>query len=231
MSEIQIFNNPEFGDVRTLTINGEPWFVGSDIAKALGYAKPQNAITTHCRHALKRGIGVRTGNKADGTPSIQNIEMLIIPEGDMYRLISKSKLKSAERFEEWVFDEVLPSIRKTGAYGAPQLPTGPMELLKIHYQALEQVDSKVNTLEQRFNNFEKSLPLLPNEADEVSNALKKRVVEVLGGKEAPVYKNCGKIGLVGSPFLFYLENVKRGLTFCVHHNIISVYSISEVMKI
>lgn len=73
----------------------------------------------------------------------------------------------------------------------PQLPQNPMELLELHYQAIKQVDNKVNTLEHRFDNFEKSLPLLPNEADEVSRAVKKRVVEVLGGKDAPAYKNRG----------------------------------------
>ncbi len=172
MSEIQIFNNPEFGDVRTLTINGEPWFVGSDIAKALGYAKPQNAITAHCRHALKRGIGAQTGNKADGTPSMQNVEMLIIPEGDMYRLISKSKLKSAEQFEEWVFDEVLPSLRKTGAYGQQRFSMTIPEQIQLLAQGNVEVNKRIDTIEERFNQFEKSLPLLPNEADEVSNAVK-----------------------------------------------------------
>lgn len=73
----------------------------------------------------------------------------------------------------------------------PQLPQNPMELLELHYQAIKQVDNKVNILEHRFDNFEKSLPLLPNEADEVSRAVKKRVVEVLGGKDAPAYKNRG----------------------------------------
>lgn len=73
-----------------------------------------------------------------------------------------------------------------GELSNPKLPKNPMELLELHYQALKQVDSKVNILEQRFDKFEKSLPLLPNEADEVSNAVKKRVVEVLGGKKPPI---------------------------------------------
>lgn len=116
MNNIQIFNDPEFGSVRTVEIDRKPYFVANDVAKALGYAKPQNAIATHCRGALKQGIGVKTGLKADGTPATQTVDMLIIPEGDLYRLITHSKLPSAERFESWVFDEVLPSIRKHGAY-------------------------------------------------------------------------------------------------------------------
>lgn len=114
--ELQIFTNKEFGSVRTLEINGKPYFCGSDIAKALGYSKPQNAISTHCKGALKQGIGVQTGKKADGTPAFQNVNMLFIPEGDVYRLIVKSKLPAAEKFESWVFDEVLPTIRKHDVY-------------------------------------------------------------------------------------------------------------------
>ena len=120
MTELQIFKNSDFGEIRTLEEDGKILFCASDVAKSLGYAKPQNAITTHCKGALKRGIGVETGKKADGTTAIQNIEMLFIYEGDVYRLITHSKLPTAEKFEKWVFDEVLPSIRKHGAYMTPE---------------------------------------------------------------------------------------------------------------
>lgn len=110
MNELKIFNNPDFGEVRTLEENGEVLFCGSDVAVALGYAKPRNAIGTHCKGALKRGILTAGGNQ----------EMTFIPEGDVYRLIARSKLPSAEQFERWVFDEVLPSIRKHGAYMTPE---------------------------------------------------------------------------------------------------------------
>lgn len=120
MNELQIFKNNDFGEIRTLEEDGKILFCASDVAKSLGYAKPQNAINTHCKGALKRGIGVETGKKADGTTAIQNIEMLFIYEGDVYRLITHSKLPTAEKFESWVFDEVLPSIRKHGAYMTPE---------------------------------------------------------------------------------------------------------------
>lgn len=107
MNELQIFNSPEFGDIRTVEIDGKPYFVGADVAKALGYAKPNNAVSTHCRYTLKRGIATKQGNMS---------EMVLIPEGDIYRLIIRSKLPSAEKFERWVFDEVIPSIRKNGGY-------------------------------------------------------------------------------------------------------------------
>ena len=135
MNQMEIFKNPEFGSVRVIEENGKYLFCGVDVAKALGYTKPHNAIDRHCPHALKRGIGVQTGKKADGTPAVQMVEMLFIPEGDVYRLIVHSKLPSAERFERWVFDEVLPSIRKHGAYMTKEklweVATSPEALMKL----------------------------------------------------------------------------------------------------
>lgn len=106
MSDLQIFNNEEFGQVRTVEIDGKPYFVANDVARALGYATPKDAVTRHCKGALKRRYLTEGGRQ----------EMKMIPEGDMYRLITHSKLESAERFEDWVFDEVLPAIRKHGIY-------------------------------------------------------------------------------------------------------------------
>lgn len=119
MNELKIFNNPEFGEVRTIVEDGKILFCASDVAKALGYARPANAISQFCPHALKKGIGVETGIKADGTPAMQNVQMNFIPEGDVYRLVVRSKLPIAERFAGWVFDDVIPSIRKHGGYLTP----------------------------------------------------------------------------------------------------------------
>ena len=93
-------------DIRTVQLNDEPMFVAKDVAELLGYAKPNNAINTHCKGALKRGIA------NNGVTS----SMVLIPERDVYRLIMRSKMPEAEAFEEWVVSEVLPSIRKTGSY-------------------------------------------------------------------------------------------------------------------
>ena len=109
MTELQVFESPDFGAVRTTEIDGKPYFCGSDIAKALGYARPNDAITGHCRYAVKRST------PHPQSPS-KTIEMSFIPEGDVYRLIVGSKLPTAEKFERWVFDEVLPSIRRDGGY-------------------------------------------------------------------------------------------------------------------
>jgi anti-repressor protein len=106
MNEIKIFENSEFGSVRTVEENGNVLFCGSDVAKALGYARPNDAISSHCRATVKHSTLI----------SGKMQEINYIPEGDVYRLITHSKLPSAERFEHWVFDDVLPSIRKHGTY-------------------------------------------------------------------------------------------------------------------
>lgn len=180
MNEITIFNNPEFGDVRTIMIDGEPWFVGNDVANALGYTRGRNAMAQHVDEgdALKQGV-------PDSNNHIQ--QMTVINESGLYSLIFGSKLESAKKFKKWVTAEVLPQLRKAGSYGTPKLPQTPMELLELHYEAIKQVDSKVNTLEARFNDFEQNLPLLPEDAEGVSKEVKKRVVEVLGGKESNAY--------------------------------------------
>lgn len=116
MNEMQIFRSPDFGEVRTVEENGTVLFCGSDIAKALGYTNPRKAVSDHCRCVTKRYIGVQTGTKADGTPAMQEVEMLFIPEGDIYRLAARSKLPGADAFERWIFDEVIPSVRKNGGY-------------------------------------------------------------------------------------------------------------------
>lgn len=109
-NEIQIFNNPEFGKVRTFTDNEIVLFCGRDIAEALGYAVPHKAIWDHCKGVLKRNIPTAGGTQ----------EMSFISESDVYRLICNSKLPDAVRFEKWVFEEVLPSIRRHGAYMTPE---------------------------------------------------------------------------------------------------------------
>ena len=135
MNQMEIFKNPEFGSIRTFEQDGKVLFCGTDVATALGYANPRKAVRDHTRCGTKCSIGVQTGKKADGTPAVQMVEMLFIPEGDVYRLIVHSKLPSAERFERWVFDEVLPSIRQHGAYLTREklweVATSPEALLKL----------------------------------------------------------------------------------------------------
>lgn len=117
--KLQIFNNEEFGRVRTVQIDDKPYFVATDIANALGYTNPRDAVLRHCKGVVKRDTPTSSGTQ----------QMSYINEGDVYRLIMKSKLPSAERFESWVMDEVLPSIRKNGGYIAGQETMTDDELL------------------------------------------------------------------------------------------------------
>lgn len=140
MNNMEIFTNKEFGSIRIIEEDGKYLFCGFDVAGALGYSNPRDALARHCRYVVKRDA-----------PHPQNpykqIEMSFIPEGDVYRLITHSKLPGAERFEKWVFDEVLPSIRKHGAYITNEklweIATSPEALHKLTGDLL--AERKLNT--------------------------------------------------------------------------------------
>lgn len=119
MNEMQVFNNPEFGAIRTIEENGTVLFCGSDVAKSLGYSNPSKALSDHCRGVTKCYTPTKSGTQ----------EMLFIPESDLYRLAFSSKLPAAEKFTEWVTNEVLPSIRKSGGYIAGQESMSGEELM------------------------------------------------------------------------------------------------------
>lgn len=114
--------------------------------------------------------------------------MTVVNESGLYSLIFGSKLPSAKKFKRWVTSEVLPQLRKNGTYEV-QIPQNPMQLLTLHYEAIKQVDSKVERLEERFDEFEHGLPLFPSEADSISDMVKKKVVSCLGGKNSNAYRN------------------------------------------
>lgn len=124
MDELQIFNNKEFGEIRTIEIDGEIYFVGKDVATALGYAKPHNAIVNHVdeEDTLKQGIMDKLG---------RNQQMTLINESGLYALIFGSKLSNAKQFKRWITSEVLPSIRKYGGYGELQLSKEDTAILNI----------------------------------------------------------------------------------------------------
>ena len=141
MNELQIFNNPEFGEIRTLEENGTVLFCGSDVAKALGYARPNEAVAKHCKGTLKRRTPTASGKQ----------KMLFIPEADLYRLAFRSKVPSAEKFTDWVVEEVLPTIRKQGAY----LPPAAADKLAEGFQALA---DQVTALSNRVAELEQGKP-------------------------------------------------------------------------
>ena len=131
--------------IRAFEKSGESWFVAKDIAMALGYANPRKAVIDHCKAAEPVGSN-------DSLPL--DPQTVIIPERDLYRLIMKSQLPAAEEFEEWVVGEVLPSIRKTGSYGASQAPASAEELIHAqsgvlleHKRHLDRVDRRIDLQE------------------------------------------------------------------------------------
>ena len=157
MNELRVFNNPEFGQVRMVEFDGKPFAVGNDVANALEYARPHEAVTAHCKGAVSYSLPTNGGVQA----------VKAIPEGDIYRLIVKAADQSrnldikakAERFERWIFDEILPQIRKTGSY-AVKPPTHTEALLQA-VQLLAEQERKLNhqqeqitVINHRINNLD-----------------------------------------------------------------------------
>lgn len=174
--ELQIFNNEEFGEVRMTEIDGKPYFVATDVATALGYINPRKAVNDHCKGVTKRDTPTSSGVQ----------QMSYINEGDLYRLIMKSKLPSAEKFESWVMDEVLPSIRKTGSYSKP-LTTS--EQIRLLAQGNTELTERVDKVEDKITSIEEETPLYGCEIDEVKQHVNRKGVIVLGGKDSEAYKN------------------------------------------
>lgn len=114
MSKSIITNVFESQEVRSIIIDGDPWFIAKDVAEALGYKRTDDAIRKHCKRAIT--VDLKDAANRGGIISAGNPSAKAIPESDVYRLIMRSRLKSAERFEDWVTEEVLPSIRKSGAF-------------------------------------------------------------------------------------------------------------------
>lgn len=127
-NELQIFTNEQFGDIRTIEENSKVLFCGNDIANALGYSNPRDALNRHCKGVVKRDAPTEGGIQA----------ISFIPEGDVYRLIAHSKLPKAQEFESWVFDEVLPTIRKHGMYATDELLANPDLLIQLATQLKEE---------------------------------------------------------------------------------------------
>lgn len=182
MNDIQIFNSPEFGEVRTVMIDGEPWFCGKDVAVALGYAKPVQAIHNNVDKddSLRKGLIDSVGREQ---------ETIVINESGLYSLIFGSKLESAKKFKKWVTAEVLPQLRKTGSYGTPQLPDTTDGKIALLAQGHTELAQKVDNLTERMDKIELDLPILPIEADRITTAVKRKGVSVLGGKQSAAYKN------------------------------------------
>lgn len=194
MNNLQIFSNEEFGQIRTMVIDGEPWFVGKDVAEALGYERPTDTVR-------KRVDDEDRGISKMETPSGKQ-EMTIINESGLYTLVLGSKLDSAKRFKRWVTSEVLPAIRKTGSYNKPMTEAEQIRLLAKGatelYERVDRVETKIETLEN-------DMPLYGCEIEEVSQHVRRKAVSVLGGKDSEAYNDGSIRSLVFSDIYTQLK--------------------------
>lgn len=164
MNELQIFKNEEFGEVRSLMLNGEAWFVGKDVATILAYNEPHKAITRHIdeedrmKHPILSNGGIQ--------------ETWLINESGLYSLILSSKLPTAKKFKRWVTSEVLPAIRKNGNY---QIPTDPMVALKLMFEAQTQTNDKVEHIQEDVKELKDNKLLNPGQYNYLGTQIRKRV--------------------------------------------------------
>lgn len=145
---LRVFNNEEFGTIRTVMIDGEPWFVGKDVAEALGYTNPRDALSKHVDDEDKKTVAIRDGIR--GNPNVT-----VINESGVYSLILSSKLPNAKKFKRWVTAEILPSVRQTGSYSAKPMTLAEQalaqaQILVDHEKQLAELSESVDKLE-RFN--------------------------------------------------------------------------------
>ena len=172
MNQLEIFKNREFGEIRTVTVDGEPWFVAKDIAEILQYTNTAIRDQFDEEDKLTERI-VLSG---------QNREVICINESGLYSLILSSKMPGAKRFKRWVTSEVLPQIRRTGTY---QKPMTPQEMMRVQ---LGMIDGH----EERITHLENTMTIDYEQQQELKKTVNKRVIEVLGGKKVPAYKEMSK---------------------------------------
>lgn len=175
MTELQIFNSEEFGAVRTVTIENEPWFVGKDVANALGYERATKAIQDHVDDDDKDEVPIQDSiGRMQKTP--------VINESGLYALIFGSKLESAKRFKHWVTSEVLPAIRKTGGY---QKQLSPVEMMRLQLGMIDDHESRIE-------NLENNMVIDYGQQQVLGDTVNKTVINALGGKNSSAYKELGR---------------------------------------
>ena len=199
--QVQVFNNGVFGDVRVVMRDGEPWFIGKDVASALGYINPRKALADHVKENHKNSVTIRDG--------IGNPNKTVIDEAGVYALIMRSKLPQAEAFQEWVTSEVLPTIRKQGMYltsaTAEEAISDPesfiAKALIVANQVLERQKERIKHLETTNNALTSTIS-----TTNVTTLTRKRtcatrndmtvreVSKLLGAKQTEVYRVLRKAG-------------------------------------
>ncbi len=176
MNNLQIFSNEEFGQVRTAMINGDVWFVGKDVATALGYSNARDALVKHVE-AEDKGVA-----KCDTLGGKQ--DLVIVNESGLYSLIFGSRMENARRFKHWVTSEVLPAIRKTGHFE--------MESYSPEMQAILMHDKKLIKMDERVTSLENTMTIDYAQQQALGEAVNYVVIDALGGKGSDAYKEIGK---------------------------------------
>ena len=184
--ELQIFSNSEFGEIRTITKDDEPMFCLADVCKALELTQPSK---------VKERLNPKGVNRITTLTKGGEQKLLYINESNLYKTIFQSRKESAERFTEWVTSEVLPSIRKTGSYSKP-LTTS--EQIRLLAQGNTELTERVDKVEDKIISIEEETPLYGCEIEEVQKHVRKKGIEVLGGKDSNAYKDGGIRGSVYS---------------------------------
>lgn len=177
MDNLQIFSNSEFGEIRTITKDDEPMFCLADVCKALELTQPSK---------VKERLNPKGVNSIPTLTKGGEQKLLYINESNLYKTIFQSRKESAERFTDWVTGEVLPSIRKTGGYSMPKTTSGQIQLLAQGYTELEQ---KVNDIKDDVSELKDNAPLYSCDIDEIQQHVKRKVVNILGGKQSGAYRD------------------------------------------
>ncbi len=218
-NELQIFQNAEFGIVRTVEIDGKPYFVASDVAKALGYIRPNDAVSVHCRYTAKHSI-------PHPQSKTKTLEVNIIPQGDVVRLAVKSELQGAEKFESWIFDEVIPNVLNHGMYATDELINNPDLLIAVATQLKEEreknkrLKQEREALEQETIAMNKKISELTPKANYVDVILKSKstvlvtqIAQDYGMSAKAFNKQLKEIGIqhkVGKQWILYAEYQGKG---------------------
>lgn len=209
MSEITIFKNPEFCDVRMVEMDGDPWFLGSDVATALGFKNVYDAITRHVPTEDRKLLsfkGSRESREADLWNGNDKADKVLISEAGMYAMIFGSKLESAQKFKAWVTREVIPSIRKTGKYSiTEQVPKTFAEALKLAYDQQKTIEEQKLKIEMQQPKVEFADAILGCEnsvsIDEVAKILTQNGVKNMGEKR--LFQTLRELGFLGSRGQYY----------------------------
>nr|DAE64656.1 MAG TPA: hypothetical protein [Caudoviricetes sp.] len=176
--KLQIFNNNEFGQIRSLVLDDEVWFIGKDITMALGYSNDRKALQDNVDADDRRLIQ----KSPEVTLEIPNRGITAINESGLYSLILSSKLPSAKKFKKWITSEVLPSIRKTGSY---QKPLSTQEMMRIQLGMIDDVSDRVTKLENTMN-------IDYGQQHSLGELISSRVIELVGGKKSNAYREIGR---------------------------------------